>query len=127
MRPAENLRWVFCQIILLLTIFYVARLRAKPPAERREQQARQKRGFPARVCGKSLFAAQCRRMKFQKVSEFAKPIPTGLRNRAEVVLRNMHMAACEVLQLFAQNLAQRTARDCGNFEIFLDNPLLVNL
>ena len=71
--------------------------------------------------GKSLYAAQCRRMKFQKVSEFAKQIPTGFRNRAEVVLRNMRVAACGVLQLFAQNLAQRTARDYGNFEIFLNN------
>ena len=43
---------------------------------------------------------------------------TGFRNRAEVVLRNMRVAACGVLQLFAQNLAKRTARDCGNFEIF---------
>ena len=65
-------------------------------------------------------------MKFQKVSEFAKQILTGSRNRAEVVLRNMCVAACGILQLFAQNLAQRTARDCGNFEIFLNNTLLVN-
>ena len=48
---------------------------------------------------------------------------TGFRNRAEVVLRNMRAAAYGVLQLFAQNLAQRTARACGNFEIFLNNPL----
>ena len=40
------------------------------------------------------------------------------RNRAEVVLRNMRVAACGILQLFAQNFAQRTARACGNFEIF---------
>ena len=66
-------------------------------------------------------------MKFQKVSEFATQIPTGFRNRTEVALRNMHVVACGILQLLAQNLAQRTARDCGNFEIFLDNPLLVNL
>ena len=46
-------------------------------------------------------------MKFQKVSEFAKQIPTGFRNRAE--------------------WAQRTARECGNFEIFLNNPLFVIL
>ena len=46
---------------------------------------------------------------------------TGFRKRAEVVLRNMRVAACGVLQLFAQNLAQRTARDYGNFEIFLNN------
>ena len=32
-------------------------------------------------------------MKFQKVSEFALQIQTGSRNRAEVVLRNMHVAA----------------------------------
>ena len=57
-------------------------------------------------------------MKFQKVSEFALQIQTGSRNRAEVVLRNMRVAAYVVLQLFAQNLAQRTERACGNFEIF---------
>ncbi len=71
-------------------------------------------------CGKSLFVAQCRHMKFQKVSKFAKQIPTDSRNRAEVVLRNMHVVACGILQLFAQNLAQLTARDCGNFENFLN-------
>ena len=58
-------------------------------------------------------------MKFQKASEFASQIPTGSRNRAEVVLRNMHVAAGSILQLLAQNFAQLTARDCGNFEIFL--------
>ncbi len=45
-------------------------------------------------------------MKFQKVSEFAKQIPTGFRNRAE---RN------------------EVKRECGNFEIFLNNPLFVIL
>ncbi len=57
-------------------------------------------------------------MKFQKSSEFVKQIPTGSCNRAEVVLRNMHVAACGFLQLFAQNLAQQTACACRNFEIF---------
>ena len=63
-------------------------------------------------------------MKFQKASEFASQTPTGSRNRAEVVLRNMHVAAGSILQLLAQNLAQRTARDCGNFEIFSDKENL---
>ena len=57
-------------------------------------------------------------MKFQKVSEFAQQIMTGFRNRAEVILRIMRVDACGVMRLFAQNLAQRTARACGNFEIF---------
>ena len=48
---------------------------------------------------------------------------TGFRNRAEVILRIMRVDACGVIRLFAQNLAQRTARACGNFEIFLNNPL----
>ena len=57
-------------------------------------------------------------MQFQKVSEFAKHIPIGYRKIVEVVLRIMRVAACGILQLLAQNPAQRTARDCGNFEIF---------
>lgn len=57
-------------------------------------------------------------MQFQKVSEFAKHIPIGYRNSVEVVLRIMRVAACGILQLLAQNLAKRTARDCRNFEIF---------
>ena len=47
---------------------------------------------------------------------------TGFRYRAEVVLCNMRVAACGVMQLFAQNLVKRTARDCGNFKNFLNNP-----
>ena len=39
--------------------------------------------IPDLVCRKIPYATQCRRMKFQKVPEFAKQIPTGFRNRAE--------------------------------------------
>lgn len=35
------------------------------------------------ICKNSLYFTQRRRMKFQKVSEFAKQITTGFRNRAE--------------------------------------------
>ena len=73
------------------------------------------------------FATHCRRMQLQKVSEFAKHIPIGYRKIVEVVLRIMRVAACGILQLLAQNPAQRTARDCGNFEIFKNNPPLVNI
>ncbi len=63
--------------------------------------------FPA-ACRKSLFATQCRRMKFQKV--------VRLRTQTHA-FSGRHAECCE------------TARSmtAGNFGIFLNNPIQVSL